>query len=82
MENLFKASSKNKTARVTFYLFEIAALVIGVILLVMGLANSINYSSFAVFIDGLVSAVMNMLILYGIGRVIDLLAAKGEKNEK
>lgn len=83
MENIVKATAKSKAAQVTFYVFEICALIIGAIVFTMGLVNAIRYNSFDAFVNGLISGAFDFLVLYGIGRVIDLLAAKKEcKAEK
>ena len=79
MENILKPASTNKAARVTFYIFEIVAVVVAGIMLLMGLIDAINWRSFSAFISSFVNATINLFVLYGIGRVIDLLAAKNEK---
>ena len=79
MENIFKPTTENKCGRVLFYIFEIAALAIGVLYFIMGLVDAIQFSSFAAFISGLLSGVLYMLLLYGIGRIIDLLYTKNQK---
>ena len=83
MENIIKASSKNKAAQVTFYVFEICALVLAAYSCIMGLVYAIEGRSFMTFVNGLMQAVYEFLIIYGLGRIIDLLAAKKEsKTEK
>ena len=79
MENIFKPTTENKSGRVLFYIFEIAALAIGVLYFIMGLVYAIQLSSFAAFVSELLAGVLYMLLLYGIGRIIDLLYTKNQK---
>ena len=74
MENNFlKASSKNKAGKILFYIFEIAAACIGFILFIMSIVNAATFENFSIFIDGFLNVVMSTLIIFGIGKVIDLL---------
>ena len=77
--NILKPTCENKGGRVLFYLFEIAALVVGALYFLFGLVDAIQYSSFGAFASGLLTGVVYLLLLYGVGRIIDLLYHKNEK---
>ena len=58
MKELFTATSKNKTGRTLFYIFEISALVVGVLMLIMAIYESALYGGidgFMVFLRDLAS---------------------------
>ncbi|MBQ8468439.1 MAG: hypothetical protein IJ542_01635 [Clostridia bacterium] len=78
--NIFKPTCENKAGRILFYTFEIAALVVFAINLILGLVVAIQVSSFATFISGLIGSVIYALGIYAVGRVIDLLYKLNEKN--
>lgn len=80
-KNIFKPMSKNKAGRTLFYIFEIAALCIGAILFIAAIASAIASSSFIAFITGLMNSAVFTLILYGIGRIVDLLYSMNEVGE-
>ena len=71
---LFKA--KSSTGKVVFYIFEICALIVGIFSLTMAIYNSAKTESFMVFLNGTIPMIVNTLLLYGIGRIIDLHYAK------
>ena len=79
MDNILKPACQSKAGKVLFYIFEIAALVVAAIYILLGLINAIEWSNFMTFVNGLVEGAIQMLVLYGIGRVIDLLYKLAEK---
>lgn len=80
-KNIILSACKSSAGKLLFYIFEIAALVIGVISLVIAIYSSATTASFLVFVSGLVSAVINTLVIYGIGKIIDLLYLKSESTK-
>ncbi len=76
--NLFTPVCKNNVGKTLFYIFEISALVIGVILFILAIVTAAQAHSFGVFVSGFVTAVINLLVIYGIGKIIDLLYLKVE----
>ena len=80
---LFKPVSENKGAQIAFYIFEIASLAIFVLGFVISIVEAVTYSSFLWFVESLVTVSMNTLIVYALGRLVDLGYAKVCKcNEK
>ena len=77
--NILKPTCESKAGRVLFYVFEIAALVVACVYFLMGLVDAIQVGAFSLFVNGLVSAVIWLLVLYGLGKIIDLLYKKNEK---
>lgn len=73
---MLKANSENKIGKTIFYVFEGCALAVGVILLILGIYYSAQYQSFTTFLEYLANAVVNTLIVFGLGKVIDLMYAK------
>ena len=80
-KNIFKPASKNKAGRTLFYIFEIAAVCVGFILFITAIVSAVTASSFLVFMSGLLDVVIYTLVLYGIGRVVDLLYCMNEVGE-
>lgn len=74
--NIFKAQSSNKTTGLIFYVFEICAAAIFFVMFVLSIIYAVQMSSFAVFIETILTAIFNSLVLFGLGKVIDLLDAK------
>lgn len=85
MKELFTATSKNKTGKTLFYIFEIAALVVGVIMLIINIYSAAIYggsAGFMAFLSGLASLAFDVLVLFGIGKIIDLKMAKKDAKEQ
>lgn len=80
--NFVKASSKNTNGKVTFYIFEFAALAVFAIYFILGIIFAAKSSSFAVFVEAFVQSIFYGLVLYGLGRLIDLKLAKADCCEK
>ena len=79
MENNFlKPCSQNKGAKALFYIFEISALCVGVLLFILGIIWAAQGAGFSTFLQTLVQAVFYTLVLFGFGKVIDLLSCKHE----
>lgn len=74
--------SQNKTARATFYAFEIAALAVAAIYLVLGIISAAQGGGFLWFVQYLLEATVYLFVLYGLGRVVDLLYCKAECHAK
>lgn len=77
--NILKPTCNSSAGRVLFYVFEILALVVGVLYVLIGLVDAIQWGIFMTFVSGLVQAAVYMFILYGVGRIIDLLYKQAEK---
>lgn len=81
--DLFKPVSENKAARLAFYIFEFASLAIFALGFIICIVEAVNYSSFLWFVESLISVCVNTLIVYALGRLVDLGYAKVCKcNEK
>ena len=80
--NFVKAYSKNTTGKVTFYLFEIAALVVCALFFVLAIVRATQYRDFWTFFEYFAQGVVYTLALYGLGRLIDLKLAKADCCEK
>ena len=79
--NFVKAYSKNTTGKVTFYLFEIAALVVCALYFVLSIVRAVQFGDFVTFLEYFMQGVIYGLILYGLGRLIDLKLAKEDHCE-
>lgn len=80
---MFKANSKSTAGKAIFYTFEISALVIAVLLFVLAIYNAAKSENFMVFLSGFVNMIVNTLIVFGLGKICDLLYSKKEaKAEK
>ncbi|MBP3619318.1 MAG: hypothetical protein J6J24_01510 [Clostridia bacterium] len=89
MKNIFKANSESKTGKAIFYTFEISALVVGVFLLIYGICNAAltaQYNGggigFVSFLESLAKLAFDVLVIYGIGRILDFFYCKHEKKTK
>ncbi len=78
-KNILKADSKNGVGRILFYIFEICALIVGIIMFIMAIYNACKTESFMVFLNAFASVIFTVLALYGIGKIIDLLCYRNEK---
>ena len=77
--NILKPTCESKAGRVLFYVFEIAAAVIAFLFILEGLVWVFQGAGFATLVSALEQATIYLLLLYGIGRVIDLLYKHNEK---
>lgn len=77
-KNILKADSQNGVGKTLFYIFEICALIVGIIMFIIAIYNACKTESFMVFLNSFVSVIFNVLALYGIGKIIDLLCYKKE----
>ena len=89
--NFLIASSKNKTARILFYIFEICSGVVGFSMFVLSIVWAAQGAGFGTVVQMFVETIFYVLVLYGFGKIIDLLAKpdnqqvaheKVEKTEK
>lgn len=79
MENNFlKPCSQNKGAKALFYIFEISALCVGVLMFITSIIIVAQGWGFASFIQSLCETVLFTLVLFGLGKMIDLLSCKHE----
>ena len=72
--DFFKSTSKNKIGQTTFLVFEILALVVFIIYTIINIYNAAITQSFAVFVSGLLNSLIYTSIVFGMGRIIDLLS--------
>ena len=78
--NIFKPQTENKVGKAIFYIFEISAIVIAFLYLVLTIYYTANLGSFIVFVTYLLQTVFNTLVVYGIGKIIDLHYCKNSCN--
>ena len=82
--NIFAPCTQNKKGKILFYTFEIAALVFFAIYFIMAIVDAARYSTFQLFLNGFLTGTFYLFVLYGMGKVIDLLSAilhKGANKE-
>ena len=79
---MFKAQSQNRAGKATFYMFEIAALAVVAIFFILAIVNIAQGAGFAWFLQYLVEGAFYGFILFGLGRVVDLLYCKAECHAK
>ena len=76
MLNLIKPTSESKSARIVFYVFEITAAVYFLVMFIVGIVDaSGRFGNFGTFLSDFFNGIVYGLILYGIGRIIDLLSS-------
>lgn len=76
---MFKASSENKVGKTIFYVFEGCAGFVGLVMFILSIYYSAQLSSFVVFLEYFLNAIVNTLIIFGLGKVIDLMLAKRDE---
>ena len=76
---MFKANSKSSVGKAIFYVFEASALIVGALLFILAIYNSAKTENFMTFLSGITSMISSTLILYGLGRICDLLYCKKEE---
>ena len=81
-KNILKPHTQNTAGKVLFSIFEIAALCVGALLFILGIIYAAKGAGFEAFIEYLVRAIFYLLVLYGLGKVIDLLSCKGDHHHK
>ena len=74
--NIFAPCTQNKKGRILFYIFEIAAAAFFAIYFIMAIVDAARYSSFQLFLNGFLTGTFYLFVLYGMGKVIDLLSCK------
>ena len=76
MIKLIKPSSESKAARITFYIFEITAAVYFLVMFIVGIVVAADrFGTFMSFVAYFFDGILHGLILYGVGRIIDLLSS-------
>lgn len=75
-KNFLKASSKNRIGKTLFYIFEFSALAIFTIQFIIAIIAGATSGSFGIFVESFVSAFIYTLIIFALGKIIDLLACK------
>lgn len=73
---MFKAISQSKAGKAIFYIFEISALIVGLLLFVLSIYNGAKSDNFMVFLNGFVNMIVSTLIIFGLGKICDLLFSK------
>lgn len=74
-KNFLKASSKNRIGKTLFYIFEFSALAIFAIQFILSIIAGAR-AGFGIFIESFVSAFVYTLIIFALGKIIDLLSCK------
>lgn len=69
---------KSESGKVIFYIFEICALVVAVLYFILAIYLAAEYQSFLYFVNEIPTIIVNPLIIYGIGRIIDLMCYKAD----
>ncbi len=80
--NIFVAQSKNTAGKTLFYMFEFAALVVALFEFILGIYSAAVGGNFMSFISYLTQAIIYSLILFGIGKLLDLHCAKADRCAK
>ena len=80
--NIFAPCTQNKKGKILFYTFEIAALAFFAIYFIMAIVDAARYSSFQLFLNGFLTGIFYLFVLYGMGKVIDLLSCKHDCKAK
>ncbi len=75
LKKLISPISDSKPARITFYTFEIASAVYFIVMFVMAIVDAAAWGSAATFFVEFFDACWKTLILYGIGRIVDVLCS-------
>ena len=79
MENNFLISnSKNKGAKILFYIFEGCASFVGFVMFVLAIVWAAQGAGFGGFVQMFVEALFYTLVLFGFGKVIDLMSCKAD----
>ena len=79
--NLFKSYSKDNVGKITFYIFEFAALAIWAAYFIFAIVDIARGADFFWFLQELIQGFFTGLVVFGLGRIIDVLCAKNQKNE-
>lgn len=74
--NIFAPCTRNKKGKVLFYVFEIAAAALCLIYFIFGIVRAARWSDFGTFVDCFATGLFNTLVLFGFGKIIDLLSCK------
>ena len=74
--NIFAPCTQNKKGKILFYIFEIAAVVFFATYFIMAIVAAALGGGFFGFVQGFLEATFYLFILYGMGKVIDLLSCK------
>ncbi len=80
--NIFAPCTQNKKGKILFYTFEIAAAVVFALLFIFAIVRAAQWSDFGTFVTMFVEAVFYGFVLYGMGKVIDLLSCKHDCKAK
>ena len=77
MENNFlMPSSKNKGAKILFYIFEGSAFFAGFVMFILAIVWAAQGAGFDTFMQVFVQAIFYMLVLFGFGKIIDIMSCK------
>lgn len=77
--NFLKPSCKNLAGKTLFYIFEIASLVIFVIQFILAIIVGAHFG-FLNFVEAFCSGIINLLLIFGLGKIIDLLYVGKDSN--
>ena len=78
--NILKPNTENKAGRITFYVLEISALAVFCIMFISAIVIAALASSFLSFIQWFIMGTVAALVLYALGRLIDLSYVKAENS--
>ena len=83
MGNIFTPNSKSAAGKTTFFIFEIASLVVFAFFFIFAIIDAVRLDSFVLFMQEFFQGAIYALLIFGFGRVIDLLYSQSEgKKEK
>ena len=73
---IFKAQSTNKTTGLLFYIFEICAAAYFFVAFILCIVGAAQAGSFGLFVEAFLTTIFNTLVLFGLGKIIDLLGTR------
>ncbi|MGN1201564.1 MAG: hypothetical protein ACI4R8_04870 [Candidatus Caccovivens sp.] len=74
--------NKKGTGMILFYVFEAFALLLALVGLIIAIIQSVRYSSFMYFVQSWLSTLGTAFVIFGIGKIIDLLYYSNVKTEQ
>ena len=79
-KNFLKATSKSVAGKTLFYIFEFTALAFFVIEFILAIILGAN-AGFSSFLSATMNAIVYTLIIFALGKIIDLLYLKNDSNK-
>lgn len=73
--------NKKGAGMILFYVFEAFALLLAFVGFIIAIIQAVDYSSFMVFVQSWLSTLGTALIIFGVGKIVDLLYYAHVKTE-